>query len=651
MKSKHKRNQHIREPWRKRRTASAGTSDTALGDIGAAAIGAGASAATGSSAGKDTGKRNRHIREPWRNRKRTRRPIETPDVGGIGGIGVAAGVGDLAGPAIARPPASTGHDDLAKHGYLVDPYPADDPFAGLTDAGTVSPGARKRIHPTVHNPAFSEDNPDPMRPRPPRSIKTLADFNRWAETGATALDKRGMPIPDPDEPTPAQWYRGFIPGKPKPQPKSAKPSRRSLPAHTRYGDTQSVQPAASQEDVQSEASEAVVRTGMGLFPSMRTIFDNIERAAADPVVPADQPTLSEEAKALLSRDHVAHPTPESLQAADRQVQKVNDPLGGKWVDVDDGARTVVAGLVERVGVDRVMRNSGLISALQDGDYREAAASLQQFAPALSIQELAGYVDRMQSAADFVAANRKRIPEREYDYKDGYPRPGENPSGIDDSSVHRPGARRPLSPPAADEKPTYETKADFSRVGREQADSNEEGFSDTAYIVDNRLTMYGTDLDDRKYVVEKLRLLGKTDYAANELFDAWIAEQPIDKDLAKDLLGLYVAEGEEEVRGWLGTDEHGRSVYDALPGRAKEVLSKLHYQHGGPNLAKYVMLRRALRSFDFDAAGWEVWDSKRGRNYNPADRMGGEQVRRMKHAEEMQEVTEVMNGKPESEIGK
>jgi hypothetical protein len=352
------------------------------------------------------------------------------------------------------------------------------------------------------------------------------------------------------------------------------------------------------------------------------------------------------------RSHIPPATPRDLQAADLTLQKGYDTEDSKWVHVDNNARNVVARLAKCIGTDKVLANEALMTALRNGDYDAATAAMAQFGSALPANELTGYIDGMRSVARYVAQQRERLPEGDYKYKPGYARPGENPEGVDDSDVVRPGARKPIRPPAPGEEPSYETKLDIDRIATELEDPSEEGFAPKAVKVDDRLTIgYGIDLEHEGAVKKILMDLGIDEEKADELYRGWVAGKPIDRALADKYLRRYVERSITDVRNWLGTDEHGRSIYNLLPGRTKEVILKLRYQVGIGGLKRFKEMRKALRTFDLDAAGWEIWDSKDGRRYVYSEATGGLPKRRRKHAKEMQEVTDVMYGKPESEIGK
>ena len=352
MKSKHKRNQHIREPWRKRKLATTQlgeTPDTGLGDIGAAAITAGAAAATQGSIGKSTKKRNEHIREPWRNRKHTRRTIDDIGIDDAGSIGVVAGVRGLVGPTAVP---SSSFNRLTQRGFLVHPHHSDDPLAGLTDAGAVAPGARKHIRPIVHDPAISEDNPDPKRPSLPASIKTLADFNRWAETGATAVDETGMPNPNPDDPTPHQWVNGVLPGKSKP----TKHKRPTAATHTRYGLSQPVQPLPAATHVNERPD--------GGSPGFPNQWLRRHREKYD---------------ALATKVRLEQADRQRRAQLDDAEQKLTERLSN-WERLDADTRSAITHLSRDAGIDSVLNNQPLLNAVNANDHAAMVRSL----PSLSL---------------------------------------------------------------------------------------------------------------------------------------------------------------------------------------------------------------------------------------------------------------------------
>ena len=362
-----------------------------------------------------------------------------------------------------------------------------------------------------------------------------------------------------------------------------------------------------------------------------------ERIAEVLEVYGDVLTNAEMDDYLEGMESIAH------EAAETPRPVVNRPQPGD--DADDTTQAVAdeGEPTHRQPVRRADRESEAGPIAADVDQAVAPQAATRSAPVVSRPP-----NTISSTASPRPAEQraKHWPVDAYEFQDLYPEPGDNPNKTDDSDVYRPGVRGPFSPPAPGEEPEYETEVDFEEVANDLAQPDEEGFIPVTKKVGKRLTIgYGTDLHNNKnFIVQQLGRLGMAAEEAGRLYDAWthpIHEErpPIDPVLARGLLRLYVEDSVGEVRSWLGRDQHGRYVYDLLPAQAKSVLSKLHYQMGLDTLTEFTKTRDALRAFDFDAAGWEIWQSIDGRNYEPRRNMSGLPIRRRMHTREMQEVTQ------------
>ena len=263
-------------------------------------------------------------------------------------------------------PNSPGRDlsDPINH-ILSDPIRVGAPAFDPRDPGPLRPldipdylkpiTAPSSIYDPQPSEQVSDGNASPERPSLPAGIKTLDDFRRWSETGATGVDVTGKPKPKPGDPTPKQWFDGIPVRDPKEtpdagEPAEAEPNTGDIP---RYGDSQPIQPPAA-HNIGKRSKEA--------------------DEADDDLGLAKEQTFSPTGLLDKWRHHMkvkaAKLAPGSKIVKPGQVFDDHDKLPeliGNWGDLHPQTWRLLNDATDLYGAEAVAGNAKVIAALNDGD--------------------------------------------------------------------------------------------------------------------------------------------------------------------------------------------------------------------------------------------------------------------------------------------
>ncbi len=345
-----------------------------------------------------------------------------------------------------------------------------------------------------------------------------------------------------------------------------------------------------------------------------------------------------------------------------------------WGQLDARTRDAIVHLAVDVGVKHIIANDSLVTALSTNNHAAMADSLKALEGLMTAEQFEKYAAGPQIMAGEDEEKPKERPQldrimpptRPLDWKRNlgkrsrpgqtkYPAPGQSPSGYDDSGVIRPSEPPAHLPKFRLGEGDYNRDPDYDVVYKQlhgqKGDKGDEGWTDVVDESDGTPSIGGgIDLSVKNrdsLVATMVKALGIREKEAREKIAKWMTKDAngnyvntIDKDEATRIQRQFIKDAEEEVlaaRRPDGSPWMDPKTWNQLPGQAKELIIELHYQTGRTGLGRYVKFGDALKEGDFIKAGWEIWNSQQGLNYDPERGLGGLQTRCIKQTYTMQRL--------------